>query len=1154
MLFRRIFLLASLIMPLMLAGQSLLPKNQHISLSTAESSVLATGKWFKMKIYKDDIYCLTYDDIRNMGFTNPADVKIFGNGGDMIPLMNNVPRYDDLNENAIYMNSGSDGIFNQGDYILFYGKGPVTWHYNMISGMFEHQVHLYSDASYYFVTTDAGTGKRITDRELLSGTPSSDIYSFDDYSYHERNRYNLLESGRYWYGDRIDLNTFDTTFIFPHRITAEGIKLKTNTVSRSAYLKTVGFFNSNNLIGTTSIQPVILTNTIGVYANQKTSYFNFSSASEDVNIQVTYNRTSSSDEAYIDYLTLNVRRSLTLDEDLLFFRDHEYAGTESIATYHIENCNSVTQIWDITDPINIRKVPALLSGTTLSFTDSTKYLRDYAAVNPGNGFSKPIINTNEEHVGLIENQNLHHASPHQMLIVTHPLFIQAADSIAQFHRNHDNLSVLVATTDQIYNEFSSGAPDVSAVRDFARLIYNKATGEGNRLKYLLLLGDGSYNNISENGGNVNFILTYQSENSLNTSDSYVSDDFYGFMEPAEGGHENMENFSLDLGVGRLPVKTAEEALTVYRKIKMYNTSANKGDWQNNILFAADDGDGNLHMTQANDLANWVETQYPQFAIRKVLADAYLQVSSSKGARYPEAKNAIVQNIEKGLLIFNYTGHGGELGLADEQLLMREDLQALTNSTHLPLFITATCEFSRFDDLTKDEHGNLTESTSAGEYSLLNPNGGSIALFTTTRIVYSSENHELNTRFYEIAFTRDPDGNFHALGDLIKMTKNLESTRNKLNFILLGDPALKLAIPNYNVVTDSINFKPVIEPLDTLKAFSRITVTGHVEDADHNIPDNFNGYVYPSVFDKKKTITTLANDYNSAPMQFTTRENILYKGKASVRNGKFTFTFIVPKDITYSFGYGKMMYFSNNGNRDANGQISSFIIGGTDKLHEIDTEGPEIALSLNDDLFNNQGITDPNPVIYARISDESGINTIGNGIGHDIIGIIDGNVTHPVIMNEYFQSNLDDFTTGTLTYPMWGLSEGIHSLSIKVWDVLNNSAEADLQFRVIEGSGISVSRVINFPNPAEDHTTFIFEHNKAGEELSVILSVFDMTGRLIYEVRSNIVTTGYNTKLSEWDLTDMNGNKIRQGVYPYRIRVSKNGSTTDAYQKIIILRY
>jgi len=559
------------------------------------------------------------------------------------------------------------------------------------------------------------------------------------------------------------------------------------------------------------------------------------------------------------------------------------------------------------------------------------------------------------------------------------------------------------------------------------------------------------------------------------------------------------------------------------------------------------------MTQANGLADWVGENYPQFAVKKVLLDAYPQVSSSSGARYPDVNRIISHTINKGLLIFNYTGHGGELGLASEHILMREDLADLTNTDKLPLFITATCEFSRFDNLTTDK-GVMTENTSAGEISLLNPNGGSIALLSTTRIVYSNDNHNLNTKFYQMVFERDGNGNYYKLGDLIKMTKDATgNNRNKLNFILLGDPAMGLAIPKYSILTDSLNGISINEPIDTLKAFSTIRITGHIEDTDHNVLNNFNGTVYPSVFDKNQTVTTLAND-KGTPMQFKTRENLLYKGRASVNNGRFSFKFVVPKDITYSFGNGKIIYYSHDTALDANGFFSNFIIGGTDPAFVQDQTGPEITLYLNDAYFKDQGITNPNPIIYARITDESGINTIGNGIGHDITGVIDDNVSHPVVMNDYFEADIDDYTTGSLMYPMENLTEGWHSLRLKVWDVYNNSSEQTIEFKVLSGDRIIISNAFNYPNPAIDHTFFKFEHNKPGEDLKVTISIFDMEGRNVSILSETIITTGFSSTPLEWDMKDMNGNLLKQGIYPYRIRITDiNGSYTDSYQKLAVIR-
>jgi hypothetical protein len=1153
MIIRGLFSLAFLFTLFNAAAQSINISQAYTTNEPAETSVLATGKWYKIKIYRNGIYRLSYEDIKNMGFSNPAEVRIFGNGGAMLPLMNAVSRYDDLIENTLYMNKGTDGTFNEGDYILFYGKGPVTWSYNPVTSMFEHQLNLYSNAAYYFVTTEAGTGLKINSKIPVTGTPDIEITDFDDYGYHERNKYNFLKSGRQWFGEKIEYSSYDAAFIFSGLVTTSPVKVKVNVVSRSANAKTFTLRSNSSAIGTINVAAVILSNNTGIYANQKSAIFSFNVANDQVTLNLSYNKTESSDDGYLDYYTVNVRRKLALINDTLFFRDQSSAGTGVIAAYSVENCNLQTEIWDVTDQFNISRIPAQLSGSTLTFSDSANLLKEYVAVNTGASFPKPEISVMQDDLGIIPNQNIHATAPQQMLIVTNPLFMAAADSIAEFHRLKDNLSVFVATTEQIYNEFSSGAPDVSAIRDFARMLYNRSTGDHDRLKYLLLLGDGSYNNYSRATGNANFILTYQSESSLNASTTYVSDDFFGFMDETEGGAETMENYSLDLGVGRLPVKTIDESLALFRKIRNYSADKNRGDWRNNILFAGDDEDGNLHMTQANGLADWLGENYPQFAVKKVMIDAYPQVSSSTGARYPDVNRVINNNIQKGLLIFNYTGHGGEAGLAAEHILMSDDLMNLTNSVNLPLFVTATCEFSRFDDLS-DDNGNLTESASAGELSLLNPNGGSIGLLSTTRIVYSNDNHILNTKFYHVVFERDVDGNYYKLGDIIRMTKDSSgNNRNKLNFILLGDPALSLAIPKYSILTDSLNGVPVNEPVDTLKAFSRIRISGHIEDSEQNLLNTFNGTIYPSVFDKNKTITTLAND-GGETMQFSARENLLYKGKASVNNGRFSFEFIVPKDITYSFGNGKIIYYSYDPADDANGYFSDFIIGGTDPAMVPDQTGPEISLFLNDEYFNNQGITNPNPVIYARIADESGINTIGNGIGHDITGVIDGNVSYPVVMNDFFEADLDDYTTGSLSYPMENLAEGRHSLKVKVWDVYNNSSEETIEFRVLSGDRIIIANACNYPNPAVDHTFFTFEHNKPGEELKVNISIFDMQGRYIANINEAIITTGFNSTLPEWDLKDMNGNMLRQGIYPYRIRITgNNGSYTDSFQKLVVIR-
>lgn len=1129
----------------------LVQKSSEITLH-AGSSVLSSGKWYKIKILKDGIYKLTFEDIKNMGFADPSAVRVFGNGGTMLPLMNSEQRYDDLIENSIYMSDGGDGIFGAGDFILFYGHGPVKWKLNNLSGIFEHSVNLYSDAAYYFITTDAGAGKKVTAADAVPGVPNTNSTTFNDYDFHENNTENFLKSGRQWFGEKLEYSTFDTTFNFANLVTTSPVIVKSNAVSRSAAQKVFIYRNNDKLIGSISISAVILSNSTGIFANQKSGQFTFNATDDKVNVNITYNKVAVSDEGYLDYIAVNVRRKLAMTGDALSFRDKLVTGSAKLARFSIENCTDAIQIWDITDFSAIRRMQTTLQGSVLSFQDNADTLKEYVAINPAGNFPKPIITSETGDLGDVPNQNLHGIGPVRMLIVTHPLFRKAADSIALFHQQRDNMTVQVVTTHQVYNEFSSGATDVSAIRDFAKMVYDRSTNSSDRLKYLLLFGDGSFNNISRDKGNPNFIPTYQSENSLNASASYVSDDFFGFMDDHEGGSETMEEFLLDLGVGRLPAKTEQEAMTLYYKISNYNTKANRLDWRNNILFVGDDEDNNIHMSQANGLADWVRGKYPQFAVKKVLLDAYKQESASTGARYPEVNRIITNDIQKGILIYNYTGHGGEHGMAAEQILMREDITKLTNSANLPLFVTATCEFSRFDDITDDKKA-IVESPSAGETSLLNEKGGSIALLSTTRIVYSDRNHYLNTKFYHVAFERDENGNYYRLGDIIRMTKDSSGiSRNKLNFILLGDPALALAIPEYSVHTDSLNGVEVSEVLDTLKAFSHVRISGHLEDINNQPMNDFNGTIYPSVFDKNLAITTLSNDRGD-PFQFETQENLLFKGKASVKNGRFSFDFMVPKDITYSFGKGKIVYYSEDSQSDANGYFSQFIIGGTDTDAEYDLEGPDISLYMNDEYFNDKGITNPNPVIYARISDASGINTVGNGIGHDITGVIDGNVSEPVILNDFFESDLNDYSSGNLSYPMFNLAEGWHSLTVRVWDIFNNSAEETIDFRVIPGENPVLSNVYNYPNPARDVTWFKFDHNKAGTELTVHITVFDMEGRHITDIRETVFAGGFSSEPLEWDLKDANGGTLRKGIYPYRIRITDiNGRIAESFKKLVVV--
>ncbi len=1126
--------------------KSTLSEENHAAYGS--TSVLATGEWHKIKLSKSGIYKMTYNDLINLGISNPSGIRVYGNGGKTLPLMNSQPYPDDLKENAIYMYTGQDGIFNSGDYILFYARGVVSWNYDTTSGMYIHSINDYSAYTCYYLTSSLGPGKKIQAAQDIQ-LPATDVADqFDAYGYHERNLENVIESGRVWYGESLIYNSFDTTFIFTDHVPGSPVNMLVNVLGRSSANRTFAIKVNGASLGSITTNGVSLNSITSPFARQNSKKSTFTVPGDAFNVSVSFGRITDSDRAWLDYIIVNGRRQLNYSEKPLYFRDMETVGSGHVTEFRVNGASSQTIVWDLTDIYNIRQLNTYSTGEGIAFKAATDTLHEFVVFDQGLAFLTPQIDQSDKTVA---NQNLHEIQPHKMIIITAPEFIDQAERLAEFHRQKDNFSVYVATTSEIYNEFSSGMRDVSALRNFVRSLYEKQGSDDNALKYLLLFGDGSFNNRSDDPDNPNFIPTYQSENSLLPTESYVSDDFFGFLDSDEGGSSDMKAFVLDLGIGRLPVKDTTEAADVIGKIMSYNTSTSMQDWRNNIMFIGDDEDGNSHMDSALALADFISNNYPEYSVKKIMLDAYKQTSTSSGNRYPDVNRAIIDNLNRGALIFNYTGHGGETGLAHEHILENQDIRDL-NNTWLPLFVTATCEFSRFDYMAINEDGKYKEQTTAGELALLNPRGGAIALLSTTRVVWSYLNAQLNQKFYDVMFLRDAQGNRYRLGDMVKEAKNAAGIQlNKLNFSLLGDPAMALAYPEYNIVTDSINGVSVSEPIDTLKAFAKIRISGRMTDHENMTMDAFNGLVYPSVFDKKQVVTTLAND-GGDPISFTIQENLLYRGKATVSQGHFSFEFIVPKDIAYNIGTGKINYYAENEITDANGSFSAFNIGGTSENSFYDNEGPLVDLYLNDENFRSGGITNTNPKVFARVWDENGINTIGNGIGHDIVAVLDGNTSNPLIINDYYQTHLDDYRGGEITYQLHDLTPGLHTLNVKVWDIFNNSSLETIGFYVIESEKLVLEKVYNFPNPVVDRTFFQFEHNMPGTEFVIHIDIFDFSGRLINRLSAQDYGSGYRSEAIEWDAKDMNGNKLSRGVYPYRLKVeTQEGQVAEKFGKLIV---
>ncbi len=1139
--------------------------------ATANSSVLSTGKWYKIGVTKEGVHKINKPFLTSLGIdldqVDPRNIKIYGNGGKLLPEKNSIFRYDDLQENSITVIGENDGIFHDTDYVLFYGQSTDSWkHINGSNIPFEHQLHYFSDTSFYFITTDLGPGKRVPLQSSLSNSPDRTTNTQDYYGFHELNQINLVKSGREFYGEKFDLNTsYSFLFNIPNAITTDSVHVKTGVMSRcngpiSHSTYQVNFNGNMFAISCPTTNTTAYLADVARYGkNQKSGILGSNILS------ISISKQTSQAVGWLDEIIYNCRRNLTFDQTQFNYRDRRViGGPNTFAKYMITNNNSTNPIvWDVTDPTNIKTQDYSVTGNILEYTSGSDSLKEYCI------FTDKMSYTPKAY-GAIVNQNLHSIQQADFIIVTHPDFMAEAQRIANIHMTYDSLTYAIVTTQQIYNEFSSGTPDIVGIRDFVKMLYKRPANPTLATKYLLLLGDGSYRNKDINSsGNTALIPTYQTAESASFTYSYASDDFFAMMDDVEG--DLVANDIVDIGVGRFPVKNKAEAVAVTNKVEHYYklnyafnvnalessclTSENdypQGDWRNWICFVADDEDGNSHLNEANSLASIVNNNQKQYNIDKIYIDAYVQTSTPGGDRYPDAIADLDRRMGKGALIVNYTGHGGELGLTEERIVEVSQILGWKNKNNLPLMVTATCEFSRFDD---------PDRTSAGEYCLLNENGGAIALMTTVRLAYSSSNLTLNTYFYNHALEPMSNGKMPHIGDLYRLTKtDIGFAPAYLNFVILGDPALKLAYPEQRIFTSTINNQLITSTsTDTLKSLSKITVTGFVGDELGNKNTSFNGVVYPTVFDKASIVTTLGNDpprpgfSGSFPTSFLTQKNIIYKGKSQVVQGEFSFSFLVPKDISYDFGKGKISYYAHNGLHDAAGYYDRIVIGGSNPNAISDGQGPLINLFMNNEKFVVGGLTNESPKMYALIADSSGINTIGTGIGHDIIAILDENTNKQIVLNDYYVSDLNTYQRGKIRYPFNELTEGNHHLSLKVWDVQNNSSTTHTDFVVAKEADLALTHVLNYPNPFTTKTNFFIEHNQCCISLKVLIQIYTISGKVVKSINRSISSDGFRSDGIEWDGKDEFGDKLARGVYIYKVSVTDpTHKKIDKIEKLVIL--
>lgn len=1106
-----------------------------------------TDKWYKMAINKDGIYKIDKSFLSSMGVNvnglNPKNINIYGNATGRLPVSNADYRPDDLVKNSIFVFGESDNSFDDGDYILFHAYGPSKWSYS--SNLYRRDLNPYTTNSYYYIRISSTEPALRINSLTPSGIANAIITTYDYSLIHEQDLRNLVDGGQRYYGEEFDAQLSQTfNFSVPDYVADPASVIFSYAYINEFSGSNIDFYLNNSLLQSN----LLSTNPQGDEPNyaRREDMLTFTPNSSNLSLKVVVNRNNPSVITYLDKIELFVKRQLKMVGDAFYFRTNKNVGFGNSNEYFVSNFPSDAQVWDLTNRTKPIRINGTLSGSQYSFVVPSDTIHEFVAFKPS-GFMTPT------YIGEVAPQDLHGMPFADILIVTNPIFLSHANRLADLHRNIGE-SVNVATTEQIYNEFSSGQKDPVAIRFFAKMFYDRAGGDMfKKPKNLILFGAGNYDprGIKLTG---DYVPMYEDPSGENLMAAFTSDDFFTILDDAESFHYSN---AMDIGVGRMIAKNEEEAEILLSKTKSYlensyHSNPNYGDWRLKYILIADDED-TFVLSNQEPFSDSISLKYPEMNAIKIYADAYPQQITVGGIRFPEMVNDINENINKGSLFVNYVGHGGTKGAGDERFINREQILNWNNIDKLHLFVSATCDFTRIDD---------PGEVSAGESDLLSNNGGAVALMTTNRAILYSTNNDIVKNLHKNILYKDSQQKALTFGEILQRTKNgaTQSGDNKRSFMVIGDPALRLAYPRYKVITDSLNGLSINDVnLDTLKALTKITIKGHLEDNSGNLMSSYNGILSPSVYDKPKNNKTLGHlpgtgNQKANIIDFKTQTNTLFKGNVTVKNGNFTFSFIVPKDIDYQYGKGKISYYSTNNIIDAGGYSNVITIGGLNPNGIQDKEPPIIKAYMNDEHFVNNGLTDEHPKLIIKLSDNYGINAVGNGIGHDITLVLDENEANPIIANDYFIYDLDSYKTGSLTYPFKDLAIGPHTLKIKVWDVNNNSSEFKLDFLVSEKKDLSISHVLNYPNPFTTSTDFYFEHNQFNEQLETQIRIYTVSGKLVKTINKLVTTSGFRSEGIHWDGRDDFGDQLARGVYVYILSVKdSSGNKVQKLEKLVLLK-
>ena len=1128
-------------------------------------SALSEGQWYRIATVRDGFHRVDANFISELGLepgsVDPSRVNLYGHGGDALPIDNAMERPLDLVPIPIEMVDDGNGQFDGNDHFIFMGDGTSSWNWDEASGKWTHEINPWSDTAWYFLRVDDVSPIRIDTEPLLSGDFDTLLTRTDFRMFHELEQATIIRSGRNFFGEIFDQNPSHTIPFLVPDITEDDALLEVRLMGRSVgavspYTVNLGDSSWTISPSVTGAQSHVAQAQIGAGA------WPWTPVSDVIQVGISLDAQVSDAKGWLDYVRITGSRwaSMSGGTQQEFVRASAVAPG-SIVEWAIGQGQSVQRVWDVTDPQSPVAIPFQVEDGEARFRVDYGTLRTFRA-GTGSGFYTPVP------IGPVQNTDVHGIPQVDLVVITPPGLREAADSLASLHFA-EGLSVAVLEPSFIYDCFSSGRVDPTAIKMLMKMLYDRAEGNPSlEPRYLQLFGDGTYRNRNLPRYE-NLLVSFQSEQSHTPTQSYVTDDYFGFLS-----HTASERLTdtLAIGVGRIPAGNLAEAWAAVNKVAVYmggnpdpdgaacitagvpgGAEGNPfGPWRNRICFVADDFDGNGSATETGHTvysighAQGLEENHGEYDLKRIFMDAYPQVATPGGERYPEVEEAIDRQVREGALVINYIGHGGERGWAHERVLNTSTISSWDNLDRMPLFFTATCELARFDD---------PDLETAGELMVMNPEGGAIAMMTTTRVVYSYANEQLNTAFFAVAFDAPP-GERQRLGDILRRTKNhpsAGSSSNKRNFTLLGDVALTLATPSFEVRTSEVNGIPIDAWADTLSALEHVVVRGYVSDEAGNVLTDFNGYVYPTVFDQKSEVTTLNNDGGTGGgISYSEWRNRIHAGAVTAEGGVFEFEFVVPRDISYDPAPGRISYYAVDGDRDAHGYTQEIVIGGVNPDAVADNEGPAIELFLNDTTFRNGGTTDSKPVLLAFLVDDQGLNTVGNGIGHDLRMVLDGDEGE--VLNEYYQSDLNTYQSGRLVFPMSGIEPGPHRLELKAWDVHNNSAVAALDFVVVEELEVFLEGLINYPNPMNGAgTTFRFDHNQACVALDLKLTIYDSGGNAVWQAERTETPTGYRLDGWHWDGQSSKGSPLDAGIYLYRLEAATpEGRQSSKTGRLVLL--